>query len=249
MRLSIRVLLALLLGFSAVTSGQTTKGVTGTISAAEILEKYVAATGGAKTHEQLQSMEAQGRFGLSLLMPIGDYRFRYQAPFSDMLELNVISHGISWSGHHDNRLIRRTTARGEELIVGVGIGIVEQDWRSLLEWDFSREYEKIELIGRARVDRRWAFVLRFTPHEGYPFVRYYDQETFLLVRMDQLQLLEMGKNQPEIIEAVESYFRDYTNYQGVKLPRSIAIKRRAGELQFNVARVQPNAKIDDSVFR
>ncbi len=135
------------------------------------------------------------------------------------------------------------------MINGVSLGILEQDWRSVVESDFFRDYEKIELIGRAEVEKRWAYALRFTPRNGDPEVRFYDYETFLLVRMDQVQRFRWTKSDPEVEYAVKSYFKDYKDQDGLKLPRMIAITRSDGDLLFNVSKIQPNAKIDDSVFQ
>lgn len=246
---------------SATGFGQKPSAAAGTISAAQILEKYIQATGGLQAHKRLETLIAQGDFGFYLPHPLGSYTFSYKAPSSDLLEMNRISHGISWSGRRENHLIRRTTVEstptingggnfdGPGMIDGAGVEIFENAWRSLLDWDFSREYSKIELVGRSQVDKRWAFALRFTPRQGDPDVRFYDQESGLLVRMDQVQHYQLTREQREQVYAVETYFRDYTDRDGMKLPRMIAISRPEGELLFDITRFRPNAPIDDAVFQ
>lgn len=249
MRVPAYLLVFLMLVLPATAQNQSAPWARGSISAAEILQKNIAATGGLEAHQRVQSLFLGGDFGFSLYHPDGYYSFSYKAPSDDMLEVNTISEGISWSGRRDQHLIRRTTARGIEMINGAGMELVEQDWRSLLEWEFSREYSKIDLVGRTQVNKRWAFAVRFTPRHGDPCVRYYDEESFLMVRMDQVQRFRMSKSQPEVAYPVESYFRDYADHGGLKLPRLIAISRDVGELQFNVTKFEPNAAIDDSIFK
>lgn len=180
---------------------------------------------------------------------MGDYSFSYKSPSSDVLGMKMVSHGTCWSGRREGqKTVTKCGVEGPGMIEGVSIQIVERDWRSLVEWDFSRDYDKIELIGRAEVEKRWAYAVRFTPHEGDPQVRFYDYETFLLVRMDQVQRFRWNKNDPEVAYSVTSYFREYKDHAGMKLPRVIAVRRGEGDLLFRLSTIHPNAKIADSVF-
>src|SRR5262249_3853052 len=159
--------------------------------------------------KELTTLKASGTFGVtslsSIMHPAGAYTFLYKAPAKDIFEMQVISHGTSWVGRRDEHLIRRL-APEEPGFMSIGVGgagfikgdsaeAVEQSLMSLLEWDI-HDYKNIELIGRAQVDQRWAYALRFTPQQGDLQVRYYDMENFLMVRMDQLQHYRMAKDQP-----------------------------------------------------
>ena len=221
---------------------------TGSISAAKILEGNLAATGGLDAHKALSTLKATGDFGFSLRHPLGDYMFSYRAPATDVLEVQMVSHGISWTGRRDDHVIRRSTVEGAEMINGAGMEIVEQCLRSLLEWDI-RDYSKIELIGRAQVESRWALAVRFTPKKGDPQVRYYDMESYLLVRMDQVQRFHQAKGLPEMAYAVTSYFQDYRQYGALKLPEHIAVSRSLGDLIFELGSVKANVEIPESVFQ
>ena len=242
------ILTLVLLVVVSNTSAQKSAGPTGSISPANILEGYFSATGGLNSHKELVSLTTTGNFGFYLLHPLGSYTFLYQAPARDVLEVQMISHGTSWTGRRDDHLIRRSTVQGAEMINGAGMEIVEQCLVSLLEWDI-RDYKKIELIGRAQVDKRWAYALRFTPSQGDPQVRYYDSENFLMVRMDQVQRFRESKNGREMAYAVVSYFRDYRPVGALKLPHQIAVSRDIGDLTFDLAKVKTDVKIPDSAFR
>jgi hypothetical protein len=229
-------------------SAQKSATPAGSISAAKILEGNLAATGGLDAHKALLTLKATGDFGFSLRHPLGDYMFSYKAPATDVLQVQMISHGSSWTGRRDDHLIRRSTIEGAEMINGAGMEIVEQCLVSLLEWDI-HDYSKIELIGRAQVEKRWAFALRFTPKKGDPQVRYYDMENFLLLRMDQVQRFSEAKNLPEMAYSVTSYFRDYRQYGSLKLPQQIAVSRSIGDLIFELGSVKANVEIPESVFK
>ncbi len=206
------------------------------------------ATGGLDAHKAVLTLKATGDFGFSLRHPLGDFMFSYRAPATDVLKVQMISHGSSWTGRRDGHLIRRSTVEGAEMINGASMEIVEQCLWSILEWDV-RDYNKIELIGRAQVEKRWAFALRFTPKKGDPQVRYYDMENFLLLRMDQVQRYQAAKGIPEVAYAVTTYFREYRQFGALKLPGLIAVSRDVGDLIFELGKVKVGLEIPDSEFR
>jgi hypothetical protein len=166
-----------------------------------------------------------------------------------MLQITMISHGTTWTGRRGERTIQRVTGEGPRMINGVSPGIVERDWRSLVQWDFCCDYSRIELVGIGEVDKKPAFALRFTPKQGDPFVCFYDRETFLLVRTDQIQRFRTSRNGPDNVYKVESYFRDYRAQGSVKLPMVIAIPRSEGDLVFEVSKVKQGDAVADSVFQ
>lgn len=228
------------------------------ISATEILQKSLIATGGLEAHKALETLVASGEFRLNNTR-IGDYKFSYKAPDKDMLEIRRIGYGGIWRGHHEGRQVNRATSEilGPPepgvlcewcVINGVDTWFVEYDWRTLLKWDFCCAYE-IELIGIGEVDERQAYGLRFTPKKGGdPFLCFYDRETFLLVRIDRIAHSRTNKNRAETVYRVESIFRDYREQGGLKLPSVIAIPRPEGDLVFEVSKIKVNEAVKDSVF-
>jgi hypothetical protein len=241
-------LFLVIFGIRPNTFAQQDAAPKGSISVARILDGYLSATGGLNAHKELVTLKTTGDFGFSLRHPLGDYMFLYKAPAKDVLEVQMISHGTSWTGRRDDHLIRRSTVEGAGMINGAGMEIVEQCLVSLLEWDI-HNYNKIEIIGRAQVDKRWTYAVRFTPKQGDPQVRYYDMENFLLLRMDQVQRFKAAKGIPEVAYAVTTYFQDYWQFGALKLPRQIAVSRDLGDLIFELANVKTGLDIPDSEFR
>lgn len=238
----------------------------GQISASEILQKNLIATGGLEAHKALKTLVAIGDFHLSNTHRIGDYEFSYKAPDNDMLEIRKISHGATSMGHLKGRRVSRPTSEGLEapepgelcircVTNGVYPWIVEHDWQMLMQWDFCCAFKSIELIGVGEVDKRLAYGLRFTPkHEdpsvyGDPFVCFYDRETFLLVRIDHIQRVQTPRTQADKVYRVETVFRDYHAEGDIKLPSVITIPRPEGDVIFEVSKIKTGEPIKDSVFK
>jgi hypothetical protein len=244
------ILLVTEIGYSL--NGQQSEPPKGKISAVEILERNLIATGGLEAHKALETLVASGEFRLNNTDRIGDYKFSYKGPGNDMLEIRRISYGFNWTGHHGHKSVIGATSEGLRppnpgelciwcVINGVDTGIVEHDWLMLMQWDFCCAYESIELIGIGEVDKRPAYGLRFTPKKGgIPFLCFYDRETFLLVRIDRIQRSRTSRNRAETVDRVESIFRDYRVQGGIKLPFVIAIPRPEGDVVFEVSKMKTN---------
>jgi hypothetical protein len=180
---------------------------------------------------------------------MGDYTFFYKASGNDVLRIQVISHGTTWTGHRGEHAFKRMTFGGILKINGISMEIIEQNWRRLVEWDFCCAYSRIELVGIGEVDNRPAYGVRFTPQHGDSFVCFYDRETYLLVRTDQLQRFRMDDQGPERVYAVKSYFRNYRTEGAIKLPAVVAISVDEGELALKLGTVKQGNVISDSVFQ
>jgi hypothetical protein len=227
---------------------QKDAATSGTLNVAKILEGNLAATGGLDAHKAVRTLKATGNIKLPNNYILGDYVFLFKAPAVDLLRVQVISHGTTWTGHRNEERIQRSTGQGAKVMNGAGMEIVEQCMMSLLEWDV-RDYSKVELIGKAQVQNRLALALRFTPKKGDPQVRYYDTETFLMVRMDQVQRLPQPKGLPEGVYAVTTYLQEYRQFGSLKLPGKIAVSHNMDDLIFELDSVKADEEIPESAFR
>jgi hypothetical protein len=252
-----RVFLFLLLTITISGYGQEAAQAKDRISAAEILQKNLIATGGLEAHKSLENLVANGEIRLNSTDLLGDYEFSYKSPNDDILEVRGIRREATRTGHHKGQRFYRPVSQTPEpsgfclfcVSDGVYTWIVEHDWLMLTQWDFCCDYKSIELIGFGEVDKRLAYGLRFTRKKGGdPFVCFYDRETFLLVRIDHVQRSNTSQSQADSWYRVESIFRDYREQGGVKLPFVIAIPRPQGDVVFELSNVKTGAPVKDSVF-
>ncbi len=250
MRRTLTLAILLILCSRISTFAQKAPRPKGRITVAEILDKYVAATGGPEAWRALQTVDAHGRFGVpNLRNSSGDFDFYYKAPASDVFQLFMISHGQTWAGHNRGTPFFNRTAGGALGINGVTVNILEENWLALTDSAFDQHYTRIELVGLAEIDGKWAYALRFTPKVGDPQLRYYDCQSFLMVRMDLAQRIRMQKDDPELAYKVETYYSDYRDSGGVKFPRQIKATSSDGNIVLNIHDVRTNQPIDDAVFR
>jgi hypothetical protein len=234
------------------------------ITAALILKKNLTASGGLEAFQRLQSMVVQGELDGSNPRSSASVNFFYRAPSSHVVQLRIDRFGTFWAGVDGGKPINRGTPERLDLMMmdnpkvvmssgtaflaePLNIWAIEQDLVSLLEWHFPDDV-KVELLGRTEVDNRCVLGVRFIPPKGYRVMRFYDCETFLLVRMDQVEFVRQTKDGPDTEQVVRSYFADYKESFGLKLPRVIRISRPQGDSELKLSNIEANVKIDDSVF-
>lgn len=111
-------------------------------------------------------------------------------------------------------------------------------WREL--------YEKVELIGVRKVDQRDTYAIRLTPPLEKPMVHYYDTRTFLLLRIETTEATPVGA------VPSETSLSDYRVVDGVKIPFVSRQRMRFPEgiahIHVTITRVQTNVPIDDALF-
>lgn len=219
----------------------------GRITVAEILGKYVAATGSPEAWRALQTVDAHGTFGGEFGR--GDFDFYYRAPASDVFKLFMTSHGQTWVGHKGGTPFFNRTAGGLLGINGVTVNILEENWLALTDSRFDQRYTLIELVALAEIDGKWAYSLRFTPKVGDPQLRYYDCQSFLMVRMDLAQRMRTQKDGPDFAYKVETYYLDYRDSGGIKFPRIIRVTSSDGNVVLGIHDVRTNQPVNDTVFR
>lgn len=244
-----RAILAILLAFcGATTFAQKSDPPKRKISVAEIMDKHFTAMGGLETLRALQTLHTNGSFGMPPLHSIGDFGFYYRAPASDAFRLEPISHGAFSIGHDNGAPFVTQTPQSFGGINGVTANILEANWLGLIDWDYEKSYPRVDLLGLTEINGRRAYVLGFIPKAGDRQIRYYDCETFLLVRMDLAQKIRRTKDGPEYAYKVETYYTDYRTAGGLNFPRKITATASDGKLVLEVHEVRTNVPVEDSVF-
>src|SRR6266581_6537611 len=248
MRRALTLAISLIFCCRITTPAQKAPRPKGKVSVAEILDKNVAAPGGLEAWRVLQTVDAHGSFGVPPFHRSGDFDFFYRAPASDVFQLFMISHGQTSIGHNGGTPFFKNDAGRTLGINGVTVNILEENWLALTESGFDQRYTRIELVGLAGIDDKWAYALQFTPKVGDPQLRYYDCQSFLMVRMDLAQRIRVQKDGPESAYKVETYYSDYRDSGSIKFPRKIKATSSNGDVVLDIHNVRTNYPVDDSVF-
>lgn len=182
------------------------------LTAEQILDRYVEATGGRARYEKLQSqastavIEVQGKnikSRVEMYQATGGRSYvASELPGAGKMEQGTAD-GIAWE---------KSVIRGPRIKSGAELAsaLREADLRSRIDW--RRYYPKVELAGTEIVDVSDCYKVVLTPAEGKPETRYFDRNTGLLVKSSRTVSTQMGE-----IPA-ETRFSDYRKVDGILTP-------------------------------
>jgi outer membrane lipoprotein-sorting protein len=232
------VLLAAVL-VSAAAAAQTTKP---SLTAAEIIDKSIEATGGRAAMEKLSSTYAKGTMEFTSQEAHGVMEFYAKAPNKQLIVMNLESVGeikqafdgqVAWGQDPSGQVIEVTGAPLDDMKQNAVFNAALK-WRDL--------FPKVELTGEDTVGGRKAFVIRLTNEKGKVITRYYDTETFLLLR-------ESGNREtPQGPMDIKADFSDYREVNGIKAPFVVKQSLPMGEIVLKISEMKNNVEIDDAKF-
>ena len=210
----------------------------------EIMDKSIQAAGGREALSKMTSLVGTGTLEIVAMGSKATTEMYAKAPDKRLTVTKVEGYGdikegydgkVAWSQEPQNGLVelggdRLAAARRDAQFNG------ELRWKEL--------YPKAEVNGKEKVGERDCWVLKLTPTEGKPVVRYYDAETFLMAKLIMTTETQQG---PTEIAVEFADWRDLGN--GVKGPFRIKITLPGiGDLITKYSEMKYNVEIDDAKF-
>lgn len=224
---------------SAVAAAQSRKPV---LTAEQIIDKSIEATGGRAAMEKLASTYAKGTMEFTAQDAHGVMELYAKAPNKQLIVMNLESVGevkqafdgqIAWGEDPTGQIIELSGAPLEDMKQNAVFNAALR-WRDL--------YPKAELTGEDSIGDRKVYVVRLTSAKGKPLTRYYDKETFLLLR-------ETGsRDTPQGPMNIKADFSDYREVGGIKAPFVIKQSLPVGEIVLKISEMRNNVEIDDAKF-
>ncbi len=214
-----------------------------TVTAEQILDRHVEATGGRKAYEKVKCRVSRGTMLQGSVDVLGLFTL-YETDSTDRLELfqseqiGELRDGSRGADAWASSLmtgprLKRGDERDYEL--GQASLLSEPDWREFTD--------SVERVGTREVDGRRLHEVRWTPREGLPETRLFDDETGLMVSKELTVFME-GAPMPGAI-----YYEDYRQVDGLLLPHRIR-ETQAGieELVITIDQIEHRPSIPSSVF-
>jgi hypothetical protein len=212
------------------------------ITAEQVLEKSIAAAGGAKAFENLKSSYAKATLELPAMGVTADIEIWAKAPNKQLTVTTVEGFGELRQGCDGQTAWSENPMAGLVVLDGEGAAVMRREAVFNAELKWRELYPKVELKGKQKLDERDVYVLEMTPAEGRPVLRYYDSETFHLVRVDMHQPTMQGVN------LVTTLFGDYKDFEGRTIPHLMKQNIPEGEVIIKIAEMKSNVEIDDAKF-
>jgi outer membrane lipoprotein-sorting protein len=231
---------ALLLAAVLVSSAAAQKGAP---TAAEIIEKSIAATGGRAASQNLKTTMAKGTMSMPGRGMSSSIEFYAKTPNKRLIATDIEGVGRIRRGFDGEVAWIEDPLRGPVSLDGAELEDARREAEFNAELKWTDIYKKAEVIGKEKLNGRDAWGVRLTPATGAPVTRYYDAETFLLVR-------QVGRSEtPQGPLDVRVDFADYRDAGGgIQAPFMMRQSTPVGEFLIQMTEIRNNVDIDDTVF-
>lgn len=213
---------------SAIRDGRTIDNSGPMPSVNELIDSYVKAVSDGKTPGPLAAMTsriAKGTVDVVGVSRGGTIEIYSKRPNKTLTVMRAHPFGVVKLGFNGSmEWTTGTAAKGAELSAIHFYNPAE----------LSANYSKITLLGKSRIGFREVYLLELQPAVGSPVKLFLDQKTHLPVRVDAAN--------------VETYFDDWREVDGVKIPFSIKQRFPTRSLKISLKEIQYNVTLEDSLF-
>jgi len=211
-------------------------------NADEILEKYVKALGGKEAFEKLSSRSAKGTFEIEAMNLTGDMESYQKAPnkYANLFSIPGVGGGAQV--YDGDKGWDSNPMTGLRELSGAELAEMKREADFYLQLNLKKHFPKLEVKGKETVGSSETYVVIATPDGGGPEKLYFDIATGLLVRQDAEHESAQGKM------ASETYFEEYKDVGGVKMPHSLKIVSPMFSMKIKFTDIKTNVEIEDAKF-
>ena len=215
-------------------------------SAADVLKKYVAATGGEEAYKSLKTQHSVGKISLPDMGLEGTMEQYSQAPDKSLIIMDFTGMGKVTSGLNGKVGWQNDQMMGPRLLEGDQLNsmIRETDPATVLKPE--QIYKSMEVKGVEEVDGEKAFRLSLLPKDSpNPIEAWYSVESGLLLKNASVQEGPQGE------VSVETKYEDYTDSEGelkIKQPRKMTMTVAGTTLVMTIDKAEANVDIPAEKF-
>ncbi len=214
------------------------------LSAEQILDKYIEATGGRDAYQKHTTVVMKGNVEVTGAGLNGLFESYNVAP-------NLLSSTIVLGGYGTVRQIydgthgwEASTLTGTRELDGVELALLQRQATFNADVKWREVWKSVELLGTQQSDNRPVYAVKLTPKEGQgnPVTNFYDTETFLIVKSETVVATEAAT------VPVTVMLSDYRPIAGVKVPFKTVQQLPTVTLQITLTEVTFDTKVDDAKF-
>mgnify|MGYP002362347449 FL=1 len=102
-------------------------------------------------------------------------------------------------------------------------------------FNYKDKGNKVELVGKEKVDKADAYHLKVTTKDGQTMDEFIDANTFMLTKLKT--------------QEGEISFSDYKEVEGIKMANTMDMTSQMGSITMITNKVTVNGKVDESIFK
>jgi outer membrane lipoprotein-sorting protein len=254
--MKISLALVSILTASAVADAATTAGSAPSLpklTAEQIVQKHVAATGGADAWHNLRSVVFEGQMDAGaqpsrqlpyVLKQTRGHKSRLELTVGDQTALQIYDGQKGWKVRPFTNRTEVETMTPTELAASAAAANDDIDGPLV---DYAQKGYKITLVGTALVKGHAAYQLKITSKSGEGRNIWLDGESFMTLKIEGAPRSLDGRKHP-----VSIYYSDYHAEKGLSFAHeqeTIVEQSKAAPTKLTVSKVRVNEAIDPSAFQ
>lgn len=207
----------------------------------EVLTRYVQAMGGEKAITAVTSRVAKGTLDVVGVSRNGSFEIYTQAPNKTLTVMDAYPMGTVKLGFNGKSGWVQTTT-GLTPLKGADLAALGRDSEFYGTIRLRNIYAKVSLLGKSKIGYRDVYVIELQPTSGLLERMFLDVETHLPVRLNTHR--SVGAQ----LAAVEVYYDDWREVDGIKLPFRISQSAGGRTLAFNITEIKHNVELNGTLF-
>jgi thiol-disulfide isomerase/thioredoxin len=208
-----------------------------------VLQKYVDAIGGKDALAKVTTRVIKGNVELVGVSRGGRLEGYMKAPNKSLTVLNVHPLGVTKQGFDGRSGWFFSDKAGTRDLKGPELAALIADADFYRDLRMKELYPTTKLLGKTKSGFRELYVVEAVPRGGAAEYFYFDVETGLLFRRDAIRHTTAGTLR------AETYYGDWREVDGVRLPFSISQSMGQTTLGFTIEEVKHNVPLEETVFR
>ena len=208
----------------------------------EIVDKHIAAMGGADKLKNVKTLAVDRTLAVQsmeiptkTLIVVGK-ALRTESSVMGNSMIQVVDGTTGW-------MIRPVMMQGTGEPEDMPAEMVQQQIGQLDPFgplfNYKDKGNKIELVGKEKVEKSDAYRLKITTKDGQVMEEFIDATTFMLTKLKATMQGQEG----------EISFSDYKEVEGIKFANTMDMTSQMGALTFVTTKIAINGAIDDSIFK
>lgn len=208
----------------------------------QVLDKYLQAIGGKAAVEKQTTRTAKGSFELPAFGASGTAEIYAKAPNKSASVITIAGFGVVQEGFDGKTAWSSDPQNGMREKAGAELAATKLDSEFYKPTKLKQLYPKIVVKGTDKVGDKEVYVVEATPAESSMETWYFDTQSGLILREDTEREGPQGK------QAIQVFYEDYKDVDGVKMAFSIRQITPAFTLMIKIEDIKHNVPVDDAKF-
>jgi zinc protease len=213
------------------------------LTAEQILEKNIAASGGRAAFDKIKTTTMKGTLNVKSNGIKGTIEITAKSPDKVLVNSTLPGVGVMQQGYDGKTGWSQDPFTGLRKLEGAELEALKRQAQFNEQLNYKSFYTKVSLIGKQKLNGKEVYALKMIPKTGKPSTSYFDAKTFLLIKQD------MVTESPQGTFPVESLISEYKTIDGVKFPTVMQQKvGNVAEMEMRFTDITNNTPVEDKIF-